>query len=114
MKNWKMYPLPFDDIDARSNKNIQATTNLPVVKTATFNLPNTGATYLDMRNWGKGLVWVNGLNLGKFWSIGPQHTLYVQVEWLKKGANEIAVLELLKPGQNILSTIEKPILDALK
>jgi beta-galactosidase len=66
-----------------------------------------------MSNWGKGVVWVNGHNLGRYWNIGPQQTIYVPVEWLKKGRNEIVVLELLKPEQSQLKAIEKPILEQL-
>jgi beta-galactosidase len=60
------------------------------------------------------VVWVNGHNLGRYWSIGPQQTLYVPFEWLKKGANEIVVLELLKPQQTDLQGIATPILDKLQ
>jgi beta-galactosidase len=67
-----------------------------------------------MRNWGKGVVWINGHNLGRYWSIGPQQTLYVPVEWLRKGKNEVVVLELLKPGQATLSALGKPILNELR
>jgi beta-galactosidase len=66
-----------------------------------------------MSNWGKGCVWVNGHHLGRYWKIGPQQTLYVPVEWLKKGANEIVVLELIKPEQQELHSVEKPILNVL-
>ena len=59
------------------------------------------------------MVWINGHNLGKYWSIGPQQTLYVPVEWLKKGTNEISVLELLKSGDS-LQAVEKPILGRLQ
>jgi beta-galactosidase len=57
---------------------------------------------------------VNGHNLGRYWEIGPQQTVYVPVEWLQKGKNEIVVLELLKPEQTELKGINKPILDVLK
>jgi beta-galactosidase len=67
-----------------------------------------------MHAWGKGMVWVNGHNLGRFWEVGPQQTLYLPAEWQKKGVNEIEVLELLKPGQQELQGIEKPILDQIK
>jgi beta-galactosidase len=56
---------------------------------------------------------VNGHNLGRYWDIGPQQTLYVPAEWLKKGPNKIVVLELIKPDQSALSSREKPILDKL-
>jgi beta-galactosidase len=67
-----------------------------------------------MSNWGKGVVWVNGHNLGRYWNIGPQQSLYLPAEWLKKGRNEIVVLELIKPEQDKLQANEKPVLDVLK
>ncbi|MEJ7662049.1 MAG: hypothetical protein WKG07_21990 [Hymenobacter sp.] len=59
--------------------------------------PSLSDSYLDMRQWGKGVVWINGHNLGRYWGIGPQQTIYVPAEWLRKGQNEVTVLELLKP-----------------
>jgi len=52
-----------------------------------------------MRGWGKGSVWINGHNLGRYWRIGPQQSLFVPAAWLKKGTNEIIVLDL-EPGRN--------------
>jgi beta-galactosidase len=83
----------------------------PVIKKGFFVLMAAGDTYLDMSHWGKGMVWINGHHLGRYWEIGPQQTLYVPGEWLKKGKNEITVLELLKPAINELKGIDHPILD---
>ena len=43
---------------------------------------------------GKGVVWVNGHNLGRYWEVGPQHSLYCPAPWLKQGMNEIIVFDL--------------------
>ena len=115
VKGWEMYSLPFDDINAVKSKNAsEPGADVPVVKKGYFTIDQAADTYLDFSNWGKGVVWVNGHNLGKYWEIGPQQTVYVPVEWLKKGRNEIVVFELIKPGQNILQGVEKPILSNLK
>ena len=114
VKNWQMYGLPFDDISKISLKKKVHGAGAPVVKTAIINLRNVADTYFDMSNWGKGVVWVNGHNLGRYWQIGPQQTMYVPAEWLKKGKNTITILELLKPGESVLQTAEKPILDKLQ
>lgn len=95
-------------------KAIPAAPEMPTLKKATFHLDAVGDTYLDMRPWGKGCVWINGHNLGRYWELGPQQTIYVPAEWLKKGDNVIEVLELLKPEQNELNSLEKPILDQLR
>jgi beta-galactosidase len=114
VQHWQMYGLPFNNIGSVVYKRSTLDQNTPVVKKGTFTLQKRGDTYLDMSQWGKGVVWVNGHNLGRYWSIGPQQTLYLPAEWLKKGNNEIVVLELLKPAQTRLSAIEKPILDKLQ
>ncbi len=112
VKGWEMYGLPFGDVSglkspARSGKG-------PVIRKGAFDLPEVGDTYLDMRQWGKGVVWVNGHNLGRYWSVGPQQTLYVPVEWLKKTKNEVIVLELITTDQKELSGVDKPVLDVVK
>jgi beta-galactosidase len=79
----------------------------------TFTLAKTGDTFLDTRGWGKGTVWVNGHHLGRFWSIGPQQTLYVPGPWLKVGVNEVVVFDLERPTQRTMSGLTQPILDQL-
>jgi beta-galactosidase len=111
VKNWTMFKLPFNEVKQLKFKNAYKAGNTPVVRKGTFTLKNTADTYLDMQKWGKGMVWVNGNNLGKYWEVGPQQTLYLPAEWLKKGKNEIVVLELNKPEQTVLSGLARPILD---
>lgn len=114
VKNWEMFSLPFNDISALTAKRSPGELGEgPSVQKGVFNITKVGDTYLDMTDWGKGVVWINGHNLGKFWAIGPQQTLYVPKEWLKVGKNEISVLELLKPQQDILKAIDMPILSKL-
>jgi beta-galactosidase len=67
IKSWKMYPLPFDKIDTKQIQPKVNSQSAAVLKSASFNLTKVADTYLDMRQWGKGLVWVNGHNLGKYW-----------------------------------------------
>jgi beta-galactosidase len=50
--------------------------------------------FLETSSWGKGVVWINGFCLGRYWSRGPQHTLYVPGPVLNSDRNEILVLEL--------------------
>jgi len=111
--NWQMYGLPFGSVSALNVKGPVNQTS-PQIKKGAFTLDKVADTYLDMRKWGKGMVWINGHNLGRYWSIGPQQTLYVPAEWLKKGANNITVLELLKPEMTTVSAIDKPILNVLQ
>uniref|UniRef100_A0AAX7US39 Beta-galactosidase n=1 Tax=Astatotilapia calliptera TaxID=8154 RepID=A0AAX7US39_ASTCA len=50
-------------------------------------------TFVSLRSWGKGIIFVNGQNLGRYWFIGPQHFLYLPAPWLRSGENEIIVFE---------------------
>lgn len=77
-------------------------------------MDKTGDTFLDMQTWGKGMVWVNGHAMGRFWEIGPQQTLYMPGCWLKEGDNEIIVLDLKGPAEAKVAGVEKPILDMLR
>jgi len=116
VKNWRMYGLPFAQaptVAAAASSPAPTAASGPALRAATFALSQPIDTYLDMRQWGKGVVWVNGHNLGRYWAIGPQQTLYVPAEWLRKGQNDITVLELLKPAQTALSFLDHPLLSEL-
>ena len=56
----------------------------------------------------KGVVWVNGHNLGRYWNVGPTRTLYVPGCWLKRGANEVVVFELERLAQPYLRFVDCP------
>ncbi|MBS0031341.1 beta-galactosidase [Chitinophaga sp. 22321] len=110
--NWQQFKLPFDKQPAVKAGPVNP--EAPVLKEGSFQLDAVGDTYLDMTNWGKGVVWVNGHHLGRYWQVGPQQTLYVPAEWLKKGSNKITVLEMIKPAASTLQGIDHPILDVLQ
>jgi len=114
LQNWKMYGLPFDNINEVHLINSKPSFDHPVLRKGSFTVTKIGDTYLDMSNWGKGCVWVNGHHLGRYWNIGPQQTVYLPAEWIKEGKNDIVVLELLKPEQTSLNGILNPILDKLQ
>ncbi len=86
----------------------------PAFWRGTFNVDKAADTFLDVRSWGKGVVWINGHCLGRFWNIGPTQTMYVPGPWLKTQANEVIVLDLLGPEQPVLAGLDKPILDELR
>ena len=114
LKDWNVYLYPYD-LDYNDMSYIPtAIGDQPAYYRATFNLKKTGDTYLDMRTWGKGLVWVNGHCIGRFWEVGPQQTLYLPGCWLKKGKNEIVVLDVTGPTQAKVEGLTKPIIDQLQ
>ena len=77
-------------------------------------LDKTGDTFLNMTNWSKGMVWVNGYAIGRYWEIGPQQTLYVPGCWLKKGENEVIILDMAGPVQPQMEGLQQTILDNLR
>ena len=79
-----------------------------------FNLTKVGDTFLNFETWGKGQVYVNGHALGRIWSIGPQQTLYVPGCWLKKGQNEIIVLDVVGPKEAVVWGQAEPELNKLQ
>ena len=113
LKNWQIYNFPVDYNFQKAVKFKDVKSEGPAWHRAEINLNKVGDTYFDMSKWGKGMVWVNGYNLGRFWKIGPQQTLYVPGCWLKKGANEIIVLDLEGPSVAKIAGIAQPILDKI-
>lgn len=113
--DWSIYNFP---INYSFVKNKQYTKkqkiNVPAYYRATFNLDKVADTFLNMETWGKGMVWVNGHAMGRFWEIGPQQTLFMPSCWLNKGENEIIVLDLKGPDKAVIEGLEKPILDKLR
>ena len=59
-----------------------------------FRLDSVADTFIDMSKWSKGTVYVNGHNLGRYWKIGPQYSLYCPAPWLRTGTNRIDIIEM--------------------
>ena len=79
-----------------------------------FNLKKVGDTFLNFETWGKGQVYVNGHAMGRIWSIGPQQPLYVPGCWLKKGKNEVIVLDVVGPKEKVVWGQAEPELNKLQ
>ena len=95
LMNWEIFSLPFDEDYMKNLKFPTSGSSQPgTFFKGEFELLNLGDTYIDMSLWEKGVVWVNGHNLGRYWKIGPQYQLYCPAPWLKKGKNEIVIFDL--------------------
>jgi beta-galactosidase len=101
LTGWEIYRLPLTDLSALDFT--PGHTPAPAFHRGSFELEAVGDTFLDMRGWGKGYVWVNGHNLGRYWRIGPQRSLFLPGPWLKKGKNEAIVLDLEEGPHRSLS-----------
>ncbi|MGQ7944313.1 beta-galactosidase [Flavobacterium sp. WC2509] len=113
LKNWEVYNFPVDYAFQKNVKYQTGAINGPGWHKGTFNLTKVGDAFLDVSTWGIGMVWVNGHNLGRFWKIGPQQTLYVPGAWLLQGKNEIIILDVDKPISTKVTGLAKPILDKI-
>jgi beta-galactosidase len=113
LHDWEMYGFPFSSVP-NYKYGVTPVKGQPALYKGTFSLDEVKDTYLDMRGFGKGFVFLNGINLGKYWQIGPQQTLYVPACWLKKGTNEVVVFDELKDGHTELNALANPILNQLQ
>ncbi|HOW40130.1 MAG TPA: beta-galactosidase [Bacteroidales bacterium] len=95
LMNWKVFRLPMDRkaiYDLRSTgKNLDKP---GIIFKGSFMVQEKGDTFIDVSNYTKGLVWVNGHNLGRYWNIGPQKRLYCPDSWTREGLNEIIIFDL--------------------
>ncbi len=93
--NWQVYKLPMDKkfiYDLRSSGKI---VNKPgIFFKSDFSLAYTGDTFIDISNYKKGIVWINGHNIGRYWDIGPQKRLYCPASYIRPGMNEILIFDL--------------------
>ncbi len=94
LMNWDVYNLPFDEPFIKNLKPVTQNLKPGTFFKGTFNLTDPADTFIDLSNYQKGIVWVNGHNLGRYWNIGPQFRLYCPAPWLKKGTNEVVVFDL--------------------
>ena len=59
-------------------------------------------------------MFINNQNLGRYWKIGPQQTLYLPGCWLKKGENEVIVMDIVGPTSPSMSGLRTPVIDQLR
>ncbi len=90
--NWETYPLPLESV-SQLDYSLGWKQGQPAFYRYQFDLAERADTYLDMTGFGKGVVFVNNVNIGRFWEKGPILYLYIPKGYLKKGENEIVVFE---------------------
>ncbi|CAG9096696.1 unnamed protein product [Plutella xylostella] len=114
---WEVTGFPLENVDVTGHDNPESTDRGPVLYEGAFTLPNNTQlldTYVNPTGWGKGYIWINGHNLGRYWPReGPQVTLYVPGVWLQPppAANRLQILELeaAAPGLDV-TFVDTPIL----
>lgn len=124
LTGWTVTPLPLYRSIAKGGEQQRSLTKafIPCGNTAdtaptfyrgTFRLDKKGDVFLDTRGWCKGAVWIYGHSIGKYWAVGPQHTLYVPGPWVKKGKNEIVILDIEPTGHHSVQGLSAPVLDSI-
>lgn len=106
--DWKQYPI---DIDKASNIdfNNSRINNTPAFYKFVVDIDKPEDTFIDLSEFGKGCVLVNGFNIGRFWQIGPTLSLYISKHLLKKGTNEIIIFETEGVYDTQLNLVDHPI-----
>ena len=104
--DWTIYTLPLDNVEQLQFKK-NASQGDPRFYRGTFEVDEIGDTFVELAGWKKGVVFVNGFNLGRYWEKGPQETLYLPGPLLKKGLNEVVVFELHEHEHDSISLIDE-------
>lgn len=91
--DWEVYPLPMNNLDCISFDKTDAEEKSVFYRGTVAIEGAPKDTFLKLDNFTKGFVVLNGFNLGRYWEIGPQKTLYVPASVLKEGENELIIFE---------------------
>ena len=114
LTGWSVFKMPLDNAMLAGLEFASAKPGVPAFWRGKFTVTAPGDTFLDLRTWGKGVVWVNGHCLGRFWNIGPTQTAYLPGPWLREGENEMIILDYLGPEKAVVAGLEQAILDQLR
>lgn len=93
LRGWQVFPLPMTSPELLRGWTT-AKVEGPAFHRGSVRVDVPTDTFLDVRAFGKGAAWLNGVNLGRIWSIGPQHDLYAPAPWFRRGENTVVVFDL--------------------
>lgn len=96
------------NISFSSKENAKENISYPAFFRGNFTAKEKGDTFIDLKGFTKGCVFINGFNLGRYWNIGPERTLYIPSPLLKE-ENEIVIFEQERAYQNEVSFTKNPI-----
>lgn len=88
-----IYNLEMNNLENLEFTPVTADLTTPSFYKATFEVDEKHDTFLKFEHLTKGFVLINGFNIGRYWNIGPQETLYVPSHLLQSGTNEIIIFE---------------------
>jgi len=105
--HWQIFPLPLHDVSELSFAP-ETQVHGPVFCRGNFHVAKVADTFLALPGWTKGVCFINGFNLGRYWEIGPQMTLYLPASLLHAGKNELVVFELHGMKEAVVEFQDKP------
>ncbi|WP_426663395.1 beta-galactosidase [Rhodanobacter aciditrophus] len=107
LEGWEVFGLPLDEAWLAALKPLTGKPARPgVFFKGTLSLAQAGDCYLDMADWAKGYLWVNGRLLGRYWNLGPQQRLYCPAPWLRVGDNEVLVFDMHRTEGALIRSAE--------
>jgi beta-galactosidase len=109
-RNWEIYSLPMDDLSKL--RMLPEPCSGPCFFRTSMMVKRPADTYLDTRGLHKGQMWIGDHNLGRFWSIGPQYTLFTPAPWMQAGTTPITFFDLQSDGAEQLTTRAEPVFGA--
>ena len=111
--NWQQYPLSFENTESIDfSKGWQP--EQPAFYAFDFEMKALKDTYLDLSGFGKGLAFVNGVNIGRFWNVGPTLSLYIPHSLLKEGHNRIIIFETEGEYEESINLVNQPTFKTIK
>ena len=111
--NWQQYPLSFENTENIDfSKGWQP--EQPAFYAFDFEMKALKDTYLDLSGFGKGLAFVNGVNIGRFWNVGPTLSLYIPHSLLKEGHNRIIIFETEGEYEESINLVKQPTFKTIK
>ena len=111
--NWQHYCLSLENCK-KVDYSKEWQPNQPSFYRYEFNLSEVRDCFIDLSKFGKGIVFVNQTNIGRFWEVGPTLSLYVPSDLLNEGTNEIVIFETEGTFQPQIQLIKEPLYKEMK
>ncbi|MGX5696750.1 glycoside hydrolase family 35 protein [Agromyces soli] len=111
LTDWSVRPVDLDLVPGLASRApSEGLPSGPTLAHGTVELDEPADCFIDTLGWGKGLVWVNGFLLGRYWRRGPQRTLIVPAPITRAGANEVVLLEFETLTDPVVRLVPGPML----
>jgi beta-galactosidase len=104
-QHWKTYSLPMDKLDRL--RFLSGACEGPCFYRAAMDVSEVADTFIDTHSVHKGVAWINSRPLGRFWSVGPQFTLFTPGPWLHSGANEVILFDLMGTSAESVKSVAR-------